>query len=227
MKLDQPADHKLKVSLAQDSGIRANALAPDLNMIRACFQQTDRFPELRNPHIEHRVSASVRAQAKSSAVLIAIRAGESATVLVTKRQANIRFAGHICFPGGGTDADDGSDRVTALREAEEEIGLNPEDVEVLGCLGEYYTQTGYRIRPVIGIVGADAKVVSNPAEVASIYEISLARMLDPASYDLNWHNKDRAHFSISEQGIRIAGPTVSMMIGLVEALSLFANTRTS
>ncbi|MBV1906990.1 MAG: CoA pyrophosphatase [Pseudomonadales bacterium] len=208
------------------TSVKCAAVAPDLELIRKYFGQTKTFSELRNPHIETRVSSRIRQKARKSAILIPLRmpleANRAPSVLVTKRQAGIRFAGHICFPGGHTDPDDPSIVATALREAQEEIDLQQEDVEVLGCLGDYYTQTGYQITPVVGIIGAETQVYANPKEVAAVVEISLKRMLEPENYTLTWHDKKRAHFSFSEQGIRIAGPTVSIMIGFLEALANYS-----
>ena len=186
-------------------------------LLRRFFEDSNEFPELRNPHIEPRVSESVRAGAKPSAVLIGIvddPAGER--LLVTRRHRNIRFAGHVCFPGGRVDPTE-----TALREASEEIGLAPDTVEVLGSLGDYYTQTGYRITPVVGVVAPPLNLAANPSEVDAIYEISFARVLQSGSYKLTLRGS-RGHFSYHEGDVRIAGPTVSLMIGLYESLLRYA-----
>ena len=75
---------------------------------------------------------------------------------------------------------------TALRETREEIDLATADIEVLGVLGDYYTQAGYRITPVVGLIQPPYRVLANPQEVAAIYEVSLARALDSANYALTW-----------------------------------------
>ncbi len=197
----------------------------DLKLVRNYFQQRNQvhelYKELRNPHVENPVSAAVKEAAVESAVLIPLIADDHPRVLVTKRTAHIRFAGHLCFPGGTSDPDDISMVDTALRESGEEINIDRADVEVLGCLGDYYTQAGYRITPVVGVIQHPTRVEANPAEVESIHEISLARMFDSSNYALTRHGVNRAHFSFSENGIRIAGPTVSIMIGLFESLASF------
>ena len=194
----------------------------DLALVRSYFQQQNRvLHELRNPHLENPVSNSVKEVARESAVLIPLIADEHPRVLVTKRQAHIRFAGHLCFPGGTSDPGDTSMIDTALRESVEEIKIDPADIEVLGCLGNYYTQTGYKITPVVGVIRHPTRVEANLDEVESIHEISLARMFDSASYKLTRHGSNRGHFSYTEHGIRIAGPTVSIMIGLLESLAFF------
>jgi 8-oxo-dGTP pyrophosphatase MutT (NUDIX family) len=192
-------------------------------LLRRYFAAADDRGPLRNPHIEPGVSDSVRANAWPSAVLIPVvdyRSG--ARLLVTRRHRNIRFAGHVCFPGGRSDDADKDAIDTALRESGEEIGLSRSDVDVLGCLGDYYTQTGFRITPVVGIVEPPPDVAPNPAEVEEIYEISLARAFDSASYRFTRRNPDRGHWSFHEGDVRISGPTVSLMIGLYESLLAFA-----
>jgi 8-oxo-dGTP pyrophosphatase MutT (NUDIX family) len=206
-------------------------LAADLDMIRAYFAavgQGAQQPELRNPHVEEPVPASVRSQAKVSAVLLPIiNRPQGPTLLVTRRHARIRFAGHICFPGGRVDEVDTSPVETALRETREEINLATADIEVLGVLGDYYTQAGYRITPVVGLVQPPFEVLANPDEVDEIYEVSLARALDGQNYALTWHRPGRAHFSFSEDNVRIAGPTVSVLIGFYEALLGFESSRSA
>lgn len=195
------------------------ALDADVDLLRRFFDETRRFPELRNPHVEPRVSEAIRAEARPAAVLIAVIDDEAAPqVIVTRRNRNIRFAGQLCFPGGRTDVTDRNATDTALREAHEEIGLEQSRVDVLGRLGDYHTQTGYRITPVVGVVARPLRLAANPAEVEAIVEISLARVLRSASYTLTFMGNDRGHYSYHEGDVRIAGPTVSLMIGLYEAL---------
>lgn len=211
---------------ADATGLKHPPLAADVGLIRAYFAAAvaqPGQPELRNPHVEERVSEGVRQRAKPSAVLLPIiNHAAGPTLLVTRRHAQIRFAGHICFPGGRFDTVDDSLVETALRETREEIDLASADIEVLGVLGDYYTQAGYRITPVVGLIQPPYQVLANPQEVAEIYEVSLARALDSANYTLTWHRPERGHYSFTEGDIRIAGPTVSLMIGLYEALLGFS-----
>lgn len=195
------------------------AIRADLGSLRRLFERADDFPELRNPHPEPRVSDEVRAGAKPAAVLIPVVDYDAGPrLLVTRRHRGIRFAGHVCFPGGTRDEEDASFVDTALREAREEIGLDPAKVEVLGRLGDYYSQSGFRIVPVVGLVRPPLQVRPNPGEVDAIYEISLARMLASDSYRITWRHTGRGHIAYVEDGVRIAGPTVSLMIGLYESL---------
>ncbi|MCB1691957.1 MAG: CoA pyrophosphatase [Pseudomonadales bacterium] len=174
--------------------------------------------ELRNPHIEPPVPDRVRESARESAVLIGVVQRAEPTLLVTRRHSGIRFAGQICFPGGTIDEGDGSPVAAALRESEEEIALVPDAVEVLGELGHYYTQSGYRITPVVGLIEQDVVLRANPGEVSAIYEVPLSRALSARHYQYTWRGTDRAHLAFVDGDVRIAGPTVSLLVGLYEAI---------
>lgn len=182
---------------------------------------------LRNPHLETPVSRSVKAAATESAVLIVfVKEAGQLKVIVTKRSAKIRFGGHICFPGGKVDNGDHNPEATALREAEEEIGLDPEKVTVLGTMGEYFTQSGYRITPVVGIVQQPISIEHDlnalDDEVEAIYTVPAKLLFASNAYALHRFNTapafSRGHYSLSYQDLRIAGPTVSLMMGLYEEL---------
>jgi 8-oxo-dGTP pyrophosphatase MutT (NUDIX family) len=186
---------------------------------------------LRNPHLETPVSESVKTSSRASAVLIAfVEDDGQLKVLVTKRSANIRFGGHICFPGGKVDDSDQSAVDTALREAHEEIGLEPHRVTVLGSLGEYFTQTAFRITPVVGIVQAPFSIEHHltacDAEVEAIYALPAHLLFSSSAYDLHKFDyapaHSRGHYSLSyndnDRSFRVSGPTVSMMMGLYEEL---------
>ena len=144
------------------------SLIPSVTLLRDHFSSSvaKEMRPLRNPHHEPKVSEQVKEGARPAAVLIPIisRQGEL-TLLVTHRHRNIRFAGHICFPGGGCEDGDESMEHAALREAEEEINLTSDRVEVMGRLGDYYTQTGYRISPFVGLVTPPLGLKAHPDEV--------------------------------------------------------------
>ena len=190
----------------------------DLALVRRSFDVASAETELRNPHLETPVAEQVKSAARRSSVLIPILNAAEPQVLVTKRQADIRFGGHLCFPGGGREGHE-SEITTALRETNEEINLDPEDVEVLGIFGHYYTQAGFRIAAVVGLVDQAASFAPNPDEVASIHTIPLENMLDGSNYELVYRTRDRGHIHFRDKDLQIGGPTVSLMIGLLEWLA--------
>ncbi|NMH58458.1 CoA pyrophosphatase [Alteromonas ponticola] len=100
-------------------------------------------------------------------------------VLLTERAHHLRHhAGQIAFPGGGAEAEDSFPVGTALREAEEEIGLSPERVQIIGALPDYRTISGYTIKPVIGLVKPESKLTLDKNEVASAFEAPLSYLMD-------------------------------------------------
>ena len=121
---------------------------------------------------------------KPAAVLLPLIAREGApTVLLTVRAAHLTaHAGQVAFPGGRIDPGDASAADAALREAYEEVGLPRAAVELLGPLPPYLTGTGYAVTPVVGWVDAPPAYVHDPIEVAEIFEVPLAYLLDPAHH---------------------------------------------
>ena len=119
----------------------------------------------------------------AAAVLIAITDRPDPGVILTLRQASMRrHAGQIAFPGGRIDPEDDGPVAAALREAREEIGLDPARVELAGTIGRYRTGSGYAITPVVGVVPPDLALVPHEAEVAAVFEVPLAFLLDPVNH---------------------------------------------
>lgn len=123
-------------------------------------------------------------KAKPAAVLLPIIARpEGPTMLFTERASRLRtHAGQVAFPGGRVDDVDASPTITALREAEEEIGLMREFVEPLGYLAPYQTGTGFRVVPVVAIVRPGFDLVLNPHEVVDAFEAPLDFLFNETNY---------------------------------------------
>lgn len=119
-----------------------------------------------------------------AAVLVPLVEREDAlNVILTRRTDHLRdHAGQISFPGGRIEHDDRSPVAAALREAEEEIGLPATAVALVGELPRYRTGTGFLVYPVVGFVDPDAPLTADPGEVAEIFEVPLAFVLDPCNH---------------------------------------------
>lgn len=119
-----------------------------------------------------------------AAVLIAlVRRANAYSVLFTQRAADLRaHSGQISFPGGKVDPDDKDAASAALREAQEEVQLAPEDAQVLGYLPTYFTGSNYLITPVVALVEPRLGFVPNPLEVADVFEVPLALLADANNY---------------------------------------------
>ena len=156
-----------------------------------------------------------------AAVLVAITDRPAPGVLLTQRTATLRrHAGQVAFPGGRLDP--GEDAVTAaLREAEEEIALPPAAVTVIGTADRYRTGTGYAITPVVGIVPPDLPLVASEAEVAAVFEVPLAFLLDPSNQraaSAFFQGRERHYVEMMWNGRRIWGATAGMIVNLSRRL---------
>jgi 8-oxo-dGTP pyrophosphatase MutT (NUDIX family) len=167
--------------------LRARLAAPrSLPAIRAA-QDAPLPPALAAPAGSDGAPGLIAGALVPAAVLVPFLLGPVAGVLLTKRNAQLSMhAGQVSFPGGRIDATDRSPEAAALREAQEEIGLDPARVEVLGRLGDYVTGTGFSITPVVGLlpvgVGLDRlDLVPSPDEVEAVFVLPLAVLLDPAA----------------------------------------------
>ncbi len=164
------------------------------------------------------------ATAIQAAVLIGIVARpEGPTVLLTQRAAALRsHSAQIAFPGGRVDAVDGSPVVTALREAEEEIGLPRQQVRTLGFLDAYLTGTGYRIVPVVALIEPPFSLTINRHEVDEAFETPLAFLLDPANHHREgrlWEGRYRTYYAMPFRDHYIWGATAGMIRNLYERLA--------
>lgn len=129
-----------------------------------------------------------------ASVLLAIMQREQPTVLLTERTAHLStHSGQVAFPGGRADPGDVSPADTALREAHEEVGLERGFVEVLGTLPTYVTGSSFIITPVVALVRPDCTLRPNPYEVADVFEVPLAFVLDPAHHRRHVFDQDGVH----------------------------------
>jgi 8-oxo-dGTP pyrophosphatase MutT (NUDIX family) len=160
---------------------------------------------------------------RPAAVLVGLAAGrDEVRIILTQRTASLRVhSGQIAFPGGTIEALDQSPIAAALREAREEIGLDPVLVEPLGFLDPQATRTGFCILPVVAKVTAPVAFTLNPAEVDEAFEVPFAFLMDSANHVL--HHKEiegqMRHFHAMPYGTRnIWGVTAGILRNLYERL---------
>lgn len=157
-----------------------------------------------------------------AAVLVAITDRPEPGVILTQRTDTMRrHPGQVAFPGGRIDPEDADAAAAALREAEEEIALPRDAVEVIGSADLYLTVTGYSVTPVIGVIAPDLDYHPNEAEVADVFEVPLAFVLDPANHiqaTAEWQGRTRSYYEINWHDRRIWGATAAMMVNLSRRL---------
>lgn len=159
---------------------------------------------------------------RPAAVLVPVVQRERLTVLLTQRTDTLaRHAGQISFPGGRLDPDDCGPASGALREAQEEIGLDPSCVEIVGYLDGYRTGTGYHITPVVGLVPADPALTIAADEVADVFEVPLAFLMDPTNHQKHareWRGRMRSYWAMPFHDRYIWGATAGMLKNLHDRL---------
>jgi 8-oxo-dGTP pyrophosphatase MutT (NUDIX family) len=150
------------------------------------------------------------------------------TLLFTQRTAHLHdHAGQISFPGGRVDENDVDRIATALREAQEETGLNPSHVHIIGQLPDYDIPTGFRVTPVVGWVEPPFELKPDPFEVADVFEVPLHFFLDPANHrrhsDVR-EGRTRHYYSMPYGNRNIWGATAGMLYSLFQILTADALT---
>jgi 8-oxo-dGTP pyrophosphatase MutT (NUDIX family) len=159
---------------------------------------------------------------KPAAVLVPVMARPQPTVLFTLRTETLTtHAGQISFPGGKLDAADPDPLATALREAEEEIGLGSGFVDPLGYMDPYLSGTGFRIVPVVALVSPAFRPKLNPAEVVEIFEVPLEFLMRPENHardSREWKGRQRSFYAITYNDRYIWGITAGILRNLYERL---------
>ncbi len=162
---------------------------------------------------------------KRAAVLVpVIMRRDRLTIMLTHRGSALRaHSGQISFPGGKVDPGDPSLWATALREAQEEIGLDARFVELLGYSDPYRSTSGYLVTPVVGLVREGFRLSVNPFEVAEIFEVPVAFLMNPENHEVQvrrWQGRLRQYYAMPYEKHYIWGVTAGMLRHLYERLYL-------
>lgn len=160
---------------------------------------------------------------KPSAVLIPLIQKEGKiNIILTKRSEKLRnHSGQVSFPGGRCDATDINMADTALREAEEEIGLSRSHVEIIGAMDDYETVTGFSVTPVVGFIETLPELVPDPTEVESVFDVDLDFILDEANHQVQsrvWQNKERHFYVFPHAEYYIWGATAAMLVRFAKTI---------
>jgi len=243
-KIPKPEEHAINVAAPPDFDAQAVPIhelcAEQVKVSPAILQASalrDRFkaPPIWQPEItdenRHVIAADIIAKRQAAgkvtqaAVLVPLLLREEGlSVLLTQRTNHLRdHAGQISFPGGRMDPDDGSPNETALRESEEEIGLDRNRVEIIGHMPQYLTVSGYSVTPVVGLVQAQAEYVLDEFEVADVFEVPLQFLMDPANHQVRmWQSEQggRRFYAMPYENRFIWGATAGMLRNLYHLLKV-------
>ena len=206
-------DHSLPPFSAADFRRRAAAE-------KAPFTDADCGDHLLNPGMRHLI---LREGLRDAAVLIpVVDHRDGASVILTKRTETLRsHAGQIAFPGGRIDLTDPTPEYAALRETEEEIGLSPDEVEVVGRMPDYVSGSGFRIAPILSVVKPGFHLTINQDEVDDAFEVPLAFLMDPANHNRDsriWQEQERYFYTMPFGERYIWGVTAGIIRTLYERL---------
>jgi 8-oxo-dGTP pyrophosphatase MutT (NUDIX family) len=159
---------------------------------------------------------------RPASVLLGLRQGVQPRLILTVRTGHLAaHAGQVAFPGGSRDAGDADAVDTALRESEEEIGLERRLASPRGYLDCFETISGFCITPVVACVDAEARLRPSPDEVAEVFEVPLAFFLEPANlrrYTMEYRGLRRDMVEFVHGGHRIWGATAAIMLNLLERM---------
>jgi 8-oxo-dGTP pyrophosphatase MutT (NUDIX family) len=160
------------------------------NQLKRVFENPPQW----TPEVKREPAVGQRPPQEAAVLIPIVLRGDQGTephILLTQRTLHLSsHAGQIAFPGGKVDAEDASAEDAALREAEEEVGLAPQFVNILGTMPTYVTGTAFHITPVVGLVSPDHVVTPNAFEVAAVFEVPLSFLMNPANHRLHEWQRD-------------------------------------
>lgn len=159
---------------------------------------------------------------REAAVLIALTDRPEPGVILTQRPQWLRsHGGQVAFPGGKIEHEDNDAVAAALREAREEIGLDPRDVIVAGLSDPYHAASGFRITPVVAVIPPDLAFEPDPNEVEAWFEVPIDHLFDLANYSFqhaHWQGRRRGYYDMMWGERRIWGVTAGIIVNLAQRL---------
>lgn len=221
-----PAFDPRQVPVLKGDGAETLEAAPAGRLTAEGLRERFARPPVWTPELVRERRFTDRAPAPA-AVLIPLVVRDRLGLLLTQRTAHLStHSGQIAFPGGKVDAEDRDATAAALREAREEIGLEPGHVEVLGSLPEYVTGTQFHITPVVALVRPGFTLLPNPGEVDDVFEVPLDFLMDPVNHrrhGFEWNGEMREWYSMPfQEGATerfIWGATAGMLRNLYRFLT--------
>lgn len=184
-------------SLGTDAHLPA---VPQARLDPQALRQRFRAPPVWEPEVRQEPRFTDRAPARAAVLVPIVTHAQGPTLLLTERSLQLaNHSGQIAFPGGRIDAGDADAADAALREADEEVGLDRRHVEIIGMLSNYITGTAFVVTPVVGLVRPGFSLTPNPGEVAEAFEVPLDFLMDPANHHrhlLDWQGARREWFSM-------------------------------
>lgn len=157
-----------------------------------------------------------------AAILIAITAQENPHIILTQRPNWLRsHAGQVAFPGGKVDEGDSHIQHTALREAQEELSIDPKYVDVIATCDEYYSGSGYRITPIVGVITHPLDIIPNPDEVESWFMVPMSFLFDRNNIvkkSAIWNGQERSYYDMQWKDYRIWGVTAGIIANLARQI---------
>lgn len=191
-----------------------------LDHIRRALSAAPPHAELIGDGIE---PASQRPPTPAAVLVPLVVREDQPSVLLTKRTDHLQHhPGQISFPGGRVEAADASPAETALRETEEEIGLQGRHVELIGALPNYLTGTGFLVTPVVGVVRPPFSLTLDAFEVAEAFEVPLSHFLDPANHQrhsMEYQGRIRHFHAMPYNDYYIWGATAGILMSLYRLLN--------
>jgi 8-oxo-dGTP pyrophosphatase MutT (NUDIX family) len=179
----------------------------------------------RDPPTEEEVHASEDLTALTPAAVLVPLIEHAMTILLTIRTPHLRHhPGQISFPGGCVEPGDRDTVDTALRELHEEIGIASAYVEIVGCLDNYPTVTGFTIMPVVGIVKPGFELSLDTFEVAEVFEIPLEFAFDISNYErrqVAYAGEQRSYYRLQYEGREIWGATAGILLGFAKKIRAY------